>query len=231
MKSKGFLPLLAVTAALITSLSLPISAAAVSRTTTTELLGTGATAEEAVEAATQAQNIVQQVLGARRNNVAGNVSVGEITDKAALATLNDLELFAKLISEYTHQEIKASDITILDSMEVVANANVVVSDANHLFVTFGFPSIIDSTEAYVFHYGETGWQIVPTTVVEGLVTGEFSKLSPVAIVAKTDTLKGAVRGASRKKSPRTGDYTFIILAGSIAVLGIAGSVSRKALNH
>ena len=234
MKKSKLLSIVAVAAAIITSFSTPLTAEAVSRTETTELLGTGGTAEEAIGAATTtpttAPTANPQVLGAQRSNVAGEVTVSNITDPTALAQLNDLELFAKLISDYTHQVVKASDITILDSMEVTARANVEVSATSPLFVTFGFPSITGTTDAYVFHYGETGWQIVPTSVVEGLVTGEFTKLSPVAIVVKTDTLKGAVLGAGRKKSPRTGDnsYMYIVVCAAVAACG-TGYVTKKKL--
>lgn len=197
-----------------------VDAYATSRTTTTELGGAGRTAEEAV-------NFDPQVLGARRSATnSQNVTSTDITDENVLATLSDLELFAKLISEYTHTTVKASELTILDSMDVNAQAGVEVSEKNPLFVSFSFPAITAKTQAYVLHFGKAGWEVVPTTISEGKVTGSFTSLSPVAIVAKKATLNGSVLGA-RKTSPRTGDNFWLIFVAGLGVIALSATALQK----
>jgi hypothetical protein len=198
-----------------------VDAQAVSRTTTTELGGIGRSVEEAI-------NVDPQVLGARRNSETQGVNLGDITDPNALASLSDLTLFGTLISEYTHTEIKASDLSVLNSMDVKAPAGVEVSEKNPIYISFSFPAITADSQVFILHYGKAGWEVVPTTVVEGRVVGAFTSLSPVAIVAKKNTLKGAVLGANRKKSPRTGDnFWFLIIAGAGIIAVSAIGLQKK----
>ncbi len=223
---KNVLVSAAIAVVLMANVIFSVDAQAVSRTTTTELGGTGRSVEEAI-------NLDPQVLGARRSattNTQG-VTLGEITDPNALAALSNLEIFAKLISDYSHTQVKASELAILDSMEVTPQAGVTISAQSPLYVSFSFPAITAESEVYVLHYGKNGWEIVPGTVVEGKIVGAFSSLSPVAIVAKKNTLNGSVLGANRKTSPRTGDnFWLIIIAGAGVVAMSAIGLQKKYLH-
>ena len=198
-----------------------VDAQAVSRTTTTELGGIGRSVEEAI-------NVDPQVLGARRDSDTQSINLGEITDPNALATISDLALLGNLISEYTHTEVNANELSILNSMDVKAPAGVEVSEKNPIYISFSFPAITADSQVYILHYGKDGWKVVPTTVVEGRVVGAFTSLSPVVIVAKKNTLKGAVLGATRKKSPRTGDnFWLLVIAGAGIIAGSAAALQKK----
>ncbi|MBE5831882.1 MAG: hypothetical protein E7306_09105 [Butyrivibrio sp.] len=220
MKRKRFGGITAIAFALVFSMLFSTDVYATSRTTTTETTGIGRTADEAI-------NADAQVLGARRNSAEGDgITIGSITDKNVIASLSDLEIFAKIISEYTNEVVKASELSILDSMDITAAPGTVVSADKPLFISFSFPGIVASSEVYVFHYSSGEWKLVPGTVVQGKITGEFSSLSPVAIVAKTSTLKGAVLGAKRAKSPRTGDNRPYVISACLILL-FAGLFARK----
>lgn len=214
MQKRKFLSIVAVAAMLISSLAFSTPVIATSPTTTTEVVGAGRTEDEA------------QVLGATRSSVdSTDVTVGMITDKSALDFLKDLAAVARLISSYTGRTVTAADISVVDSMELTAKAGVEVSEANPLFVTFSFPGITASTKAYVLHYSKGAWGVVPTTVVDGKVTGKFNNLSPVAIVVEKNTLNASVLGATR--SPRTGDNRVIVIGACACLLAAAVLVDRK----
>ncbi len=216
MKKSRFLSTVAVVAMLFISLSVSTPVYATSRTTTGEVLG-GARTEDAAA-----------VLGERRNAELGvGITVGDITDATVLNSLSDLELFAQLITAYTGKAVTASELSVLDKMEITHDANTVVSKSNPLFIPFSFPSILANSEVYTFHYGKNGWEIVPGTVSSGKIIGQFTDLSPVAIVAKTSTLKGSVLGAGRSVSARTGDYRMLYVAVSVAILAVAGLIYKK----
>ncbi len=220
MKRK-FVSIAAIAAALLVSLSSSTQVFALSRTSTTEIVGVTVGAEQAEGG---------QVLGARRDGVVGqDVTVGNISDQGAIDKLNDLEAMARAISAYTGREVHAADISILDSMEVTPAPSLTVSAENPVSLTFSFPGISTSTRVYVMHYENGNWVVVPTTVGEGIATGTFTSLSPVALVAEKATLKSAVLGASRAVSPRTGDengFTLAVIAGCVAVLLIMGVIDR-----
>ena len=211
---KKFLSIVAAAAMLISAIAFSTPVNATSPTTTAEVLGAGRTAEEA------------GVLGAARSSVENaDVTVALITNKAALDGLKNVEAVANLVAAAVGATVKADDIAVLDSMEVTAKPGVEVSEANPLFITFSFPGITATTKAYVLHYGKNGWEVVPTTVADGKVTGKFTSLSPVAIVAEKNTLNASVLGATR--SPRTGDNRVIVIGACACLLAVAGIVDRK----
>ena len=215
---KKGLSIIAITVALIMSISFSIPVYATSRTTTGEVLGATRSLDQPGA----------QVLGATRNRVSGEgIVVGDITDKDALASLSNLEIFARLISAYTNKTVIAKELTILSSMDIETEKNIVVSEEQPLFVTFGFPAILKNSEVYVFHFVNGQWVIVPETISEGQVVGEFTSLSPVAIVAKTSTLNGSVLGANRSVSPRTGDGRYMIIAALVVVCGFFFTFRKK----
>ncbi len=222
---KKFLSIAAIAAALLVSLSFTTQVFATSVTTSTELVGVtiGPDESTAVDA--------QQVLGARRDGVVGqDVTLGTIAIQDALDKLKDLEGIARIISKATGRDLHAADIAILDSMEVTPAQGLLVSAANPVSLTFSFPGITESTRAYVIHYENGEWVVMPTTVGDELVTGTFTSLSPVAVVVEKATLKSSVLGANRSKSPRTGDergFTLAIIAGGVAILVLLGVIDRK----
>lgn len=214
MQKRKLLSIVAAAAMLVSSLVFSTPVYATSVTETTEITGAGRTAEEA------------QVLGAARSSVNSNdVTVGTITDKSALDFLKDLAAVAGLISKYTGRNVTAAEISIVDSMDLSAKPGVEVSEANPLFVSFSFPGVTASTKAYVLHYGNGAWEVVPTTVVDGKVTGKFTSLSPVAIVVEKNTLNSSVLGATR--SPRTGDNRVIVIGACACLLAVSIIVDRK----
>ncbi len=230
MKKKICFSIAAVATALVVALSYTTTAFATSPTSTTEVTGTGTTAAEATDAPTDepAPAPAPQVLGARRGGSDNSqVTISQLTDKTVLATLSDKSIFAKLVSDYSKQDIKDSEITVLDSFEVKPIAGVNVSKQNPLFVAFSFPGLTANSQAWVCHYGKKGWEVVPSTVTEGAVTGEFSEFSPVAIVAKTSTLNRSVLGANRAVSARTGDNRALVLFGGVAVVCLLGVIAKK----
>ena len=216
MKKGRFLSVVAAVVMLIASLGYSTPVYATSRTTTGEVLGAARSVQDA------------QVLGASRSSDLGlGLSVEDITDKTVLASLSDLEIFAKLISANTGKTVTAKELSILDKMEVKLAAGTTVSKENPVFIPFSFPAILENSEVYAFHYGKNGWEMVPGTVSDGKIIGEFSELSPVAIVAKTSTLKGGVLGANRSKSARTGDNRMVYILACAAALGMSGLALKK----
>lgn len=213
MKKTHFLSTVAIAAMLITSMLLSTPAFAASRTTTTEVTGTGRTADDAAA----------QVLGAARATASGEgVTAGIITDKAAIDGLKNLEAITNLINTVATNAVASSNLSIVDSMELTVAPGVEVSEENPLFVSFSFPGITASTRAYVLHFTKGAWEVVPTTIKDGKVIGKFTSFSPVAIVVETNTLNSSVLGANRK-SPRTGDNSMFIVAACAGVL-LAGSI-------
>lgn len=216
MKKKLFLSIVAMTVALVTSLSVPTTAYATSVTTTTEIAGVSRTADDASPA----------VLGARRDSANGEgVNTSKVTDPNALESISNLENVAIVISTGANVAVSGNELTVVDVMEINAQAGTVVSPENPLYITFNFPGITASSEVYILHYSNGVWSVIPTTVYDGSIVGMFTSLSPVAIVTRTSTLNGAVKGA--KKSPRTGDDRYLILIACGAALALAGSASLK----
>lgn len=218
MKKVKFLPIVAAAVMMISSLGYSTPVYAASRTETAEVLGVSRDPQE-----------TPQVLGARRrpDELGPGLSTGDITDKDAINSLSNLENVANIISEYIGATVDSSEISILDMMEITHDESVEVSKENPLYITFSFPGITADSEVYVFHYGKNGWEIVPSTVSDGQIVGEFTDLSPVAIVAKSSTLNGSVLGANRSKSPRTGDNRMAYILASIAILGMVGFTIKK----
>ena len=213
MKRGKVLSIIAIAVVLVSSLLFSSEVYATSRTTTLEVAGTSRTA---------------QVLGERRDGVvSGQVSTSQITNASALAILKDLDAIVKILNRAGIRVTK-DQITILDSMEVIANPGVVVSEQNPLFVSFSFPGVLADTKAYILHYENNQWVVVPTEIVDGLIVGEFTSLSPVAVVADKTTLGSSVLGANRAKSPRTGDSICMIVAICVAGVVISSVVAYKA---
>ena len=227
---KKYLSIAAVAAALLVSLTISTQVYATSVTTSTELVGVTIGPDEGAGVVAPTAG-TPQVLGSRRAGVIGqDVTLGTITIKDALNKLGNLELVADVISNYIGGELNSADIAILDSMEVEPAQGLVVSESNPVSLTFSFPGITESTKAYVLHYENGEWVVVPTTVGDGVVIGTFTSLSPVAIVVEKATLNSSVLGANRTKSPRTGDnrgFTLAVTAGGVAVLLLVNAVAGK----
>lgn len=230
MKKKVFLSITAMAVALVTSLFVPAQAYATSVTTTTEILGVARSEAEASD---------PQVLGARRGSTtAEGVTASKIKDKEVVTVLSTTESVSNIINNVIEkinaaagtiavQEVKSEELTVVDTMDITPKAGTVVSEENPLYVTFSFPGLSANSEVFVLHYHKGVWELVPVTVSEGQIVAKFTNFSPVAIVVKTNTLKGAVKGASRKKSPRTGDNNYLIVVACGAALALAGSTAAK----
>ena len=138
---KGKVLTLAAAALMTVSLAFPTQVYATSRTTTTELTGA-------------------QVLGATRTAVIGeDVTASQITDQTAINGLKDMDSIATLVSETPGVDLKADEISILDSMEITLADGVVVSEANPLYLTFSFPGVTANTKAFVLHFVNGAWKV------------------------------------------------------------------------
>lgn len=219
---KKLLSLAAIAAALLVSLTNTTQVFATSRTTTLEIVGI-VFGENAADG--------QQVLGARREGTVGkDLIISSVIVQDAVNKLNNIENIAALISDAKGSAIEAANVTVLDSMEVKTAPGIVVSAENPVSITFSFPGVTANSNVYVLHYENGNWVVVPTTVGDGVVTGTFTSLSPVALVADKTTLKSAVLGANRAVSPRTGEenrFPVAIIAGCVAVLLILAIADRK----
>lgn len=207
------------------------SASAASRTDTAEVLGATRSEEDAGEAA---------VLGADRKQNAVQVTFGTITDSKALADIEDKTILADTINLVNEAAAKATGSTeevkklTKDDIEVLAAFDVVIADGtvidaeNPVYVTFTVPGITADTKIHVMHYAAGGvWEEVASETGSGYVVGEFTSLSPVAIVAEKTSLSSAAntsnKGTGSKTSPRTGDnqIIFIIIFAVVAVVCVS----------
>lgn len=219
---KKLLSLAAIAAALLVSLTNTTQVSAASRTTTLEIV-------EIVFGQNEADG--QQVLGARREGTVGkDLVVSSAIDQDAVNKLNDTAYIAALISEAKGSTVEAGNVTVLDSVEVKPAPGIVVSADNPVSITFSFPGVTANSNVYVLHYENGNWVVVPTTVGDGVVTGTFTSLSPIALVADKTSLQAAVLGSNRAVSPRTGEesrFPIAIIAGCLAVLLILAVADRK----
>ncbi len=216
-----------------------VDAQAVSRTTTVEITGVSRTADGAGDG---------QVLGARRGAEASTgVTASTIVNQEAAKAISSVETVAAIVNEYVKtvagqagntassnvstNEAKTADISVVDAMELKVDAGIEVSVENPLYVSFSVPSVTENTRAWVLHFGKNGWEVVPTTVVDGKVIGMFTSLSPVAIVVDKSTLKGAVLGATRKKSPRTGDNFWLLIIAGAGIISVCAVALQKKYFH
>lgn len=206
---KGKVLTLAAAALMTVSLAFPTQVYATSRTTTTELTGA-------------------QVLGATRTAVIGeDVTASQITDQTAINGLKDMDSVASLVSETPGVDLKADEISILDSMEINLADGVEVSEANPLYLTFSFPGVTANTKAFVLHFVNGAWKVEETTVADGTITGKFTSFSPVAIVVETSTLNSSVLGSDRATSPRTGDSSRVVIMLAVAAALCGGCVAAR----
>lgn len=216
-----------------------VDAQAVSRTTTVEITGVSRTADGAGDG---------QVLGARRGAEASTgVTASTIVNQEAAKAISNVETVAALVNEYVKTvagqasnttgssistaEVKTADVSVVDAMELKVDAGVEVSAENPLYVSFSVPGVTENTRAWVLHFGKNGWEVVPTTVVDGKVIGMFTSLSPVAIIVDKSTLKGAVLGATRKKSPRTGDNFWLLIIAGAGIISVSAVALQKKYFH
>lgn len=209
------------------------SALAASRTDTAEVLGATRSREDAGEAA---------VLGADRKQNSVEVTFGPITDAKALADIEDKTILADTINLVNEAAAKATgsteevkkltkdDIEVLTAFDVVIADGTVIDAENPVYVTFTVPGITADTKIHVMHYAAGGvWEEVASETGSGYVVGEFTSLSPVAIVAEKTSLSAAAntsnKGTGSKTSPRTGDnqILFVVIFAVIAVACVSGT--------
>ena len=214
-----------------------MSALAASRTDTAEVLGATRSREDAGEAA---------VLGADRKQNSVEVATKEITDAKVLADIEDKTILAETINTVieaankanntngNNEEVKtvtAADLEVLVSVDVTVPEGTVVSAENPVYITFTVPGITTETKIHVMHYNTAigVWEEVASEVGNGYVVGEFTSLSPVAIVAEKTSLSAAAntsnKGTGSKTSPRTGDnqILFVVIFAVIAVACVSGT--------
>lgn len=220
MKRVKVLSIAAIAAVLVSTLTFSSEVYATSRTTTLEVAGAARTAAQ------PAQNA--QVLGDVREGVVNDdVTVGQITNAEAAAAINDTNAVAEVIAS-SGVTVEPEKVAVLQSMELTAKPGVEVSEKNPLFVSFNFPGVVAGTKAFVLHFEKGKWVVVPTEVKDGLIVGKFTSLSPVAVVVDKTSLDTSVLGASKSKSPRTGDDFGWIIAICAAGAAVSSVVAYKA---
>lgn len=224
MKRVKVLSIAAIAAVLVSTLTFSSEVYATSRTTTLEVAGAARTTAQATQGA--------QVLGdVREGVVSDDVVVEQITNAEAVAVLNDVNAVAEVIAS-TGVSVSPEKVSVLGSMELTAKPGVEVSEKNPLFVSFNFPGVTVKTKAFVCHFVNGKWTVEPTEVKDGLIIGKFTSLSPVAVVVDKTTLDSSVLGASKAKSPRTGDdFAWIIAicaAGAVTSSVVAYKAKKRA---
>ncbi len=213
------------------------SALAASRTNTAEVLGATRSREDAGEAA---------VLGADRKQNSVEVATEEIKDEKVVADIEDKTIFVETINAVIEaannanntngnnekvNKVTASDLEVLVSVDVTVPEGTEISAETPVYITFTVPGITTETKIHVMHYNtEIGaWEEVASEVGNGYVVGEFTSLSPVAIVAEKTSLSAAAntsnKGTGGKTSPRTGDsqILFVVIFAVIAVVCVSGT--------
>ncbi|WP_022758316.1 hypothetical protein [Butyrivibrio fibrisolvens] len=209
------------------------SVLAASRTDTAEVLGATRSREDAGEAA---------VLGIDRKQNSIEVSFEPITDAKVLADIEDKTILADTINLVNEADAKATgsteevkkltkdDIEVLTAFDVVIADGTVIDAENPVYITFTVPGITADTKIHVMHYAAGGvWEEVASETGSGFVVGEFTSLSPVAIVAEKSSLSAAAntsnKGTGSKTSPRTGDnqILFVVIFAVIAVACVSGT--------
>lgn len=223
MKRVKVLSIAAIAAVLVSTLTFSSEVYATSRTTTLEVAGAARTTAQPAQATQGAQ-----VLGDVREGVINNdVVVEQITNAEALAVLNDVDAIANVIAA-SDASVSSEKVAVLGSMELTAKPGVEVSEKNPLFVSFNFSGVTVNTKAFVCHFVNGKWVVEPTEVKDGLIIGKFTSLSPVAVVVDKTTLDSSVLGASKAKSPRTGDDFAWIIAVCAAGAVVSSVVAYKA---
>lgn len=223
MKRVKVLSIAAIAAVLVSTLTFSSEVYATSRTTTLEVAGAARTTAQPAQATQGAQ-----VLGDVREGVINDdVVVEQITNAEAAAVLNDVNAVAEVIAS-TGVSVSTEKVAVLGSMELTAKPGVEVSEKNPLFVSFNFPGVTVNTKAFVCHFVNGKWAVEPTEVKDGLIVGKFTSLSPVAVVVDKTTLDSSVLGASKAKSPRTGDDFAWIIAICAAGAVVSSAVAYKA---
>lgn len=97
-----------------------------------------------------------------------------------------------------------------------------------LTISFPLPGATANTKAAVLHY-DGGWKDVTASVGDGVITGTFPHLSPVAIVVDNSTLTNTGNGTSNGTAPKTGESSLVLTLGLIAMAAVAGvyGLNRK----
>ena len=233
MKKKMLVATAAIASAIMLAFGGAASALAASRTDTAEVLGATRSREDAGEAA---------VLGVDRKQNSVEVATEDITDATVLADIEDKTILADTINtvvEATNKatgnadnssKVTADDLEVLVSFEVTIPEGTEVSAENPVYITFNVPGLTAEVKVHVMHYTSEGiWEEVASEVGNGYVVGEFTSLSPVAIVAEKSTLSAAAntsgKGTGSATSPRTGDNQifFVIIFAVIAVACVSGT--------
>lgn len=183
--------------------------------------------------------------GTDANGNAVEVTVGQVdTSDAAVS-----EAVGAISTDQGLADILGDAYT--EGMAVASVSDVTVPDGTAFPVelTFEYPGITPDTNVVLLHWTGTAWEVIPTVAGDGVITGTFSKLSPVAVVIgtsgevvtpgddtttdgtttdSTTTDGGATSGtasesASGTTSPKTGvDNSMLMFAGLTAVIALAG---------
>ena len=178
--------------------------------------------------------------GTDANGNAVEVTVGQVdTSDAAVS-----EAVGAISTDQGLADILGDAYT--EGMAVASVSDVTVPDGTAFPVelTFEYPGITPDTNVVLLHWTGTAWEVIPTVAGDGVITGTFSALSPVAVVIGTSgevvtpggdtttdgttTDGGATSGtasesASGTTSPKTGvDNSMLMFAGLTAVIALAG---------
>ncbi len=178
--------------------------------------------------------------GTDANGNAVEVTVGQVdTSDAAVS-----EAVGAISTDQGLADILGDAYT--EGMAVASVSDVTVPDGTAFPVelTFEYPGITPDTNVVLLHWTGAAWEVIPTVAGDGVITGTFKDLSPVAVVIGTSgevvtpggdtttdgttTDGGATSGtasesASGTTSPKTGvDNSMLMFAGLTAVIALAG---------
>lgn len=101
-----------------------------------------------------------------------------------------------------------------------------------LTISFPLAGATSNTKAAVLHF-DGSWKNVTGSVGDGVITGTFDSLSPVAIVVDNSTLTNSGNGTATGTSPKTGESTLVLALGVLAMAAAAGAYGlnrKKAYN-
>lgn len=236
MRKKVIVVAVAIASAITLAYVGAVGALAASRTDTSEVLGATRSRDDAGEAA---------VLGTDRTQNSVKVSTADITDAKVLADIEDKTILADTInssnkiSGENDATLTAEDLEVLAAFEVSVPQGTIIDTENPIFITFTVPGLTEDAKVHVMHYKDgIEWEEIESEEGNGYVVGEFTSLSPVAIVAEKSSLSASAntskKGTGSATSPRTGDdqTIFVIIFALIAIFCVSATfISLKKEKH
>ncbi len=130
------------------------------------------------------------------------------------------------IAKDVEKVAKVENLAISSMFDVTASGAAKAElDANgSVTISFSIPELKAGDVAVVLHMGANGWEVVPSTVSNGVVSATFTSLSPVVVMVENSA------GARSVASPQTGYANFegILICGAlVSACALAYSLKRR----